>query len=87
MGPHIGGYVNSDWLQYPGMALSLLGAFLVAGRSAQWRRAGFTVWLISNAVLFAWALSVHAWGVAVMYIAFFLTSAWGLRNNRRGSDG
>lgn len=70
-----------DWIQYPGVALSLTGAWLVSSPQAPRRRVGFAIWIVSNVVLITWAVSVSAWGLVGMYSFFTVTSARGVRNN------
>ena len=72
-----------DLLQWPGAALGLIGALLVAGTSSDARRLGFALWLGSNAFLIGWTLWSNAWGLFGMYVFYFITSALGLWNNRK----
>lgn len=74
--------MDLDLLQYPGAALGLVGAVLVAGKTDRWRRLGFGLWLGSNAALIGWAIWAGAWGLFGMYVVYFVTSAIGLWNNR-----
>jgi hypothetical protein len=71
-----------DLLQWPGMALGLAGAPLVASTSAGTRRIGFGLWLISNACWIAWGLDAAAWGLVAMQVVFCWSSWRGWRNNR-----
>lgn len=66
-----------DFLQYPGAILGLLGAVLVAQDSAESRRIGFGLWMLSNAFLIAFACAVGAWALVGMYACYAATSAWG----------
>jgi hypothetical protein len=69
-------------LQWPAMALSLLGAVLVASSLRQRRRAGFGVWVGSNLLWVVWGLNSAAWGFVVMQLAFIATSVAGWWNSR-----
>jgi len=72
-----------DLLQWPGMALGLLGAPLVASARARLRMHGFAAWLVSNLCWIAWAIDAHAWGLVAMQLVFCASSAAGLYNNRK----
>jgi len=56
-----------DLLQYPGVALGLVGATLVSQRASRARRWGFLLWIGSNALLISWAVGAEAWGLLSMY--------------------
>jgi len=71
-----------DVLQYPGVALGLVGAILVSQRSAYRRRCGFLLWIGSNVLLISWAVGAAAWGLLAMYAVYSVTSVMGWRNNR-----
>lgn len=49
--------MQMDLLQYPGVALGLIGAVLVSQRSPRARRSGFLLWIGSNVLLISWAIS------------------------------
>lgn len=68
-------------LQWPGMALGLAGAPLVACRSDRLRLWGFAAWLASNACWIVWATNAQAWGLLAMQSVFCLTSAQGVWNH------
>lgn len=71
-------------LEWIGVAVSLSGAALVAGRTARARRWGFRLWCGSNAILIAVALHAGMLGLTAMYAVFLATSAMGWRNNAHG---
>ncbi len=66
-----------DLLQWPGMALSLLGAYFITNPDVRWRRRGFACWLVANPLLILWAIWHGAWGIALMQVAFLITSGIG----------
>jgi hypothetical protein len=74
--------MNMDLLQYPGVALGLVGAVLVCQRTASIRRWGFLLWIGSNALLISWAIGAAAWGLLAMYAVYSVTSVMGWWNNR-----
>lgn len=72
-----------DACQWPGMALGLVGAVLVAGRSVRSRRWGFALWVASNLFWIANATHTGTWGLVIMQACFLVTSGLGWWNNRR----
>lgn len=72
------------YLEYPGAALGLFGAYLVSQRQARLRRYGFGVWIISNICMIVFAISrpVPLWGLFTMFLVYCATSVMGWRNNR-----
>ena len=74
--------MNLDLLQYPGVALGLIGAVLVSQRSLRARRSGFLLWRGSNVLLISWAVGAAAWGLLAMYAVYSVTSVMGWWNNR-----
>ncbi len=70
-----------DILQTFGAILGILGAFQVASSSRKWRLVGFIVWLVSNAVLMTWSISISAWAVSGMQCFFFISNIIGIWNN------
>ncbi|MCK6490621.1 MAG: hypothetical protein L6R48_20400 [Planctomycetes bacterium] len=74
--------MNLDLLQYPGVALGLIGAVLVSQRTPRLRRMGFLLWIASNVLLISWAISAAAWGLLAMYAVYSVTSVMGWLNNR-----
>jgi hypothetical protein len=71
-----------DLLQWPAMALGLLGAFLVASGDRGRRRVGFGVWVASNGLWIAWGCHGGAWGLVAMQVAFTATSVLGWWSHR-----
>ncbi len=74
--------MTMDLLQYPGVALGLIGAILVSQRASRARRWGFLFWICSNVLLISWAVGAAAWGLLAMYVVYSVTSVLGLWNNR-----
>jgi hypothetical protein len=72
----------ADLLQYPGVALGLIGAVLVSQGTTSRRRRGFQLWIGSNVLLIAWAVQAAAWGLLAMYAVYTVTSLMGWWNNR-----
>lgn len=71
-----------DALQWPGMALGLLGAWLVASGKRPVRRRGFAVWIASNVCWIIWSIATSAWGLLIMQACFTATSFLGWWNHR-----
>ena len=74
--------MQMDLLQYPGVALGLIGAVLVSQSSPRARRSGFLLWIGSNVLLISWAIGAAAWGLLAMYAVYSVTSVMGWWNNR-----
>ena len=71
-----------DVLQWPGMALGLAGAVLVARRTNRARRWGFVLWICSNVCWIAFSAGAQTWGLLIMQSAFLATSCMGWWSNR-----
>lgn len=70
-----------DFLQWPALVLSIVGAWLVGGRRSNQRLAGFVLFLISNALWSAWGIGSDAWGLVITQAFFTWTSLRGIRTN------
>ncbi len=70
-----------DALQWPAMAVTVLAAWLVASRSKRRRRAGFWVFLLSNALWIVWGWHDHAYALIVLQIALALMNVRGAFRN------
>ena len=70
-----------DFLQWPGMACSLLGAYLLGSRRAHVRIAGFLVFCLSNLLWIAWGTSQEAWALIVLQVGLFCFNLRGIRQN------
>ena len=73
-----------ELLQWPGMAASLLAAWLVGSRSARRRLAGFWVFLFSNVLWIIWGWSDGAWALIVLNCCLALTNVRGIVKNDKG---
>ena len=58
-----------DFLQWPAMVVTVLGAWLVASQSKRRRRVGFWVFLFSNLLWIAWGWHDHAYALVVLQLA------------------
>lgn len=74
--------MSLDLLQWPGMALGLAGAVLVARRTNRARRWGFGLWIVSNVCWIAFSAGAQTWGLLIMQTAFMATSCMGWWSNR-----
>ena len=73
-----------DWLdaiQWPAMAVTLAAAWLVASKSRTRRRAGFWVFLASNALWIGWAIHTQAWALLVLQVGLAFMNVRGERRN------
>ena len=68
---------NLKWIEIAGTSFGILGALLLAFKS-DWSPFGFVLYLISNAFLIPFALSVRAKGLALMYVFYTITSGIGV---------
>ena len=74
-----------DALQWPAMAVTLTAAWLVASKSQGRRRAGFWLFLASNALWVAWAVHASAWALLALQVGLALMNIRGERRNQPGS--
>jgi hypothetical protein len=74
-----------DALQWPAMAVTLLGAWLVASRSQRRRHMGFWVFLGSNVLWVVWAIQARAWALLALQIGLAFMNIRGERRNERES--
>ena len=73
-----------DWLnliQWPAMAVTLIAAWFVASRARGRRRAGFWLFLLSNALWIAWAIPAHAYALLVLQLGLAAMNVRGERRN------
>jgi len=76
-----------DWLsglQWPAMAVTALGAWLVASQSATRRRLGFWTYLLSNLLWIAWGWHDGAYAlIALQLILAALNIRGAFKNDRQ----
>ena len=70
-----------DALQWPAMAVTLAGAWLVASKSRRRRLAGFWVFLASNVLWVIWAVQARAWALLALQIGLAFMNIRGERRN------
>jgi hypothetical protein len=68
-----------DASQWPAMALTVLGAWLLGSTRQRRRHAGFWVFLASNVCWVAWGFHDGAWAVIVLQVALAAINVRGLR--------
>lgn len=73
-------------LEYAAVALSMAGALLVSSPKRRRRRAGFLVWIASNALFVAWAACIDARAVIIMYLFYSVTSLRGVISNKESRN-
>lgn len=75
-----------QWLeaaQWPAMVVTVLATWLVGSRSIARRRAGFWVFLASNALWIAWGWHGDAYALIVLQIALIAMNLRGMREARK----
>jgi hypothetical protein len=68
-----------DLLQWPAMVASVTAAWLVGSRREGRRHAGFWVFLVGNALWFAWGWHDGAWALVAMQLALAVMNVRGVR--------
>lgn len=71
-----------DFLQWPAMAITIGGAWLVASSSEQRRKWGFYVYVASNLLWSAWGWYTGAWALIALQVALFLMNLRGAAKNK-----
>ena len=74
------------FLQWPAMAISLLGAWWIGDTGRQQRHLGFAVLLVSNALWIAWAIPDRAWALLAMQAAFVFLNGRGFYESIKGKS-
>lgn len=69
-------------LQWPAMAVTVFGAWLVASSSARRRKAGFYVYVLSNLLWSVWGVYAQAYALVVLQLALFAMNLRGLSRNQ-----
>ncbi len=78
-----------DWialLQWPAMVATIAASWLVASERAGRRRAGFWVFLLSNALWVAWGVDDGAIALVLLQVALALMNVRGARKARRAEQ-
>lgn len=70
-------------VQWPAMAVTLAGAWLVASKARRRRHAGFWIFLLSNLLWIAWAIPSHAYALLVLQLGL---AAMNIRGERRNDQ-
>ena len=70
---------ETDWLQWPAMASTVAASWLVASNHAGRRKAGFWVFLLSNALWVAWGLGAGAPALIVLQVCLVVLNIRGAR--------
>lgn len=71
-----------DWmnaLQWPAMGITVLAAWLVANASDRSRRAGFWLYLVSNALWVGWGLYTSSYALVCLQFALAVMNVRGER--------
>ncbi|HOB43701.1 MAG TPA: hypothetical protein PKV78_04985 [Methanoculleus thermophilus] len=69
-----------DPLQTPAVVLGMVGAVLVAGRTAGMRMCGFGAWVIGNVFWVVYGAVTENWYVVVMFGFYWVMAVVGVRN-------
>lgn len=57
-----------DWVQWPAMLATVVGAWLVASQSRRKRNWGFWIFLLSNLLWAAWGIHAHAYALILLQV-------------------
>lgn len=76
-----------DLLQWPGMACSLLGAYLLGSTEARTRVIGFLVFCTSNVLWTVWGFHESAWALIVLQVGLLGFNVRGIRRNETEVEG
>lgn len=76
-----------NFLQWPAMATSLAAAWLVASLGKRQRKAGFWVFLLSNALWIAWGLHDGAFALIALQVGLAALNIRGVMKNDRAAEG
>jgi hypothetical protein len=71
-----------DLLQWPAMAVTVLGAWLLTSTTRRRRFIGFGVFLFSNVLWTLWGLHAEAFAVIVLQVCLALLNVRGLQKNQ-----
>lgn len=75
--------MQSDWLQWPAMVVTVIATWMV-GSQGEWRRkAGFWLFLSSNVLWVAWGVGASALGLIVLQFALAALNIRGARKAAR----
>ena len=73
-----------DWIdiiQWPAMAATLLGAWLLASDQARTRIIGFAVFCLSNVMWVIWGWHDQAWALVSLQVGLFFLNSRGIKRN------
>lgn len=76
-----------DFLQWPAMVTSLAAAWLVASQGAGKRKAGFWVFLLSNALWIAWGMHDGAFALIALQLGLAALNIRGVMKNAHSAPG
>jgi hypothetical protein len=72
-----------DAMQWPAMFITVAATWLVGSRSIARRRAGFWVFLLSNALWIAWGWHGGAYALVLLQVALVAMNVRGVREARK----
>lgn len=76
-----------DWpqvinlLQWPAMLVTVIAAWCVASRSVSKRKAGFWIFLLSNALWIIWGWADHAYALITLQLCLLAMNVRGVVKN------
>ena len=70
------------FLEWPAMAITVAGAWMVASKRKFNRNWGFWLFLVSNALWIVWAIDDHAYGLICLQISLACINIRGTYKNR-----
>lgn len=77
--------MDTDWVQWPAMVITLLAAWFVGSSDRRRRRAGFWIFLLSNLLWIVWGLSSHAYALVVLQVGLAAMNIRGEKRNESSS--
>ena len=76
---------NLDLLQWPAMAVTMVGAWYVASKRKHRRNWGYWLFLASNVLWIAWGLHVRAYALMALQLFLMGMNVRGLFNTEPGA--
>jgi len=70
-----------DFIQWPAMAVTVIGAWLVASKRKFKRNWGFWTFLLSNALWIVWAIGDRAYALILLQVCLAVMNIRGVRTN------
>lgn len=79
-----------DWLhhlQWPAMAVTIAGAWLIGSQAKRRRKIGFWIFLLSNALWIIWGWDADAYALVILQVFLAITNIRGAYKNEPAQAG